>query len=149
VPERVVFSIDLRHPDADVLDEAARAVPEICQAAMENCEDSVAQTFGRAPCRFPKEIVQSIETSARKLGFRFLQMPSGAFHDALFLADICPTGMIFVPCEKGISHNPAENAKREDIVAGTRVLAEVLVGIASSTSNAGLGRCPDASPGSG
>ena len=59
-------------------------------------------------------------------------MPSGAFHDAEFLNDVCPTGMIFVPCERGISHNPAENAKPEDLAAGTRVLAAALVDLAGA-----------------
>lgn len=135
VPEHVVFSVDLRHPDAAVLAEAAAAVPEICHAAMENCMVTVTQTFGRAPCRFPDDIVQLVESSARKLGFEYLRMPSGAFHDALFVADICPTGMIFVPCENGISHNPAENSKPEDIAAGTRVLASVIAELANANSD--------------
>jgi beta-ureidopropionase / N-carbamoyl-L-amino-acid hydrolase len=136
VPERVVFSVDLRHPDAEVLAEAAAVVPEICHAAMETCTVTVTQTFGREPYQFPEEVVQLVESSTYKLGFDYLRMPSGAFHDALFIADICPTGMIFVPCENGISHNPAENAKPEHIAAGTRVLAEVLVRLATSNVDA-------------
>ena len=57
-------------------------------------------------------------------------MPSGAGHDAQHLVKICPTGMIFVPCERGISHNEAENAKPDDLAAGARVLAETLVDLA-------------------
>ncbi len=60
-----------------------------------------------------------------------MDLPSGAGHDAKALAEICPTGMIFVPCEKGISHNPAENAKPADLAAGTRVLAATLVDLAN------------------
>ena len=58
-------------------------------------------------------------------------MVSGANHDARFMADLCPTGMIFVPCERGISHNEAENAKPGDLAAGARVLAEVLLDLAT------------------
>ena len=136
VPERVSFSVDLRHPDADVLAEAARSIPEICGSAMDACRVTVSEIFRRDPCRFPKEIVDLVEASARNLGFGYLRMPSGAFHDALFVAEICPTGMIFVPCEKGVSHNPAENARPEDIAAGTCVLAETLLRLAKFDSDA-------------
>jgi N-carbamoyl-L-amino-acid hydrolase len=61
-----------------------------------------------------------------------MRLPSGAFHDANFIADVAPTGMIFVPCEKGISHSPAENALPEDLAAGARVLAATLVGLAGA-----------------
>ena len=61
-----------------------------------------------------------------------LTMPiaSGAGHDAENLHRVCPTGMLFVPCERGISHNEAESAKPEDLAAGARVLAGVLVALA-------------------
>ena len=55
-----------------------------------------------------------------------MDMPSGAGHDAMHIANLCPTGMIFVPCERGISHNEIENATPSDLAAGARVLAEVL-----------------------
>jgi N-carbamoyl-L-amino-acid hydrolase len=63
-----------------------------------------------------------------------MRLASGAFHDALFMNDICPTGMVFVPCERGISHNPAENAKPEDLAAGARVLLAALAGLAAPRS---------------
>ena len=56
---------------------------------------------------------------------------SGAGHDARQLAYVCPTGMIFVPCERGISHNEAENAKPSDLADGTRVLLEVVLELAN------------------
>ena len=57
---------------------------------------------------------------------------SGAGHDARQLHYLCPTGMIFVPCERGISHNEAENAKPSDLAAGARVLLDVLLELANS-----------------
>jgi N-carbamoyl-L-amino-acid hydrolase len=61
-------------------------------------------------------------------------MPSGASHDAMYLARVCPTGMIFVPCERGISHNEAENARPEDLAAGARVLTAALLELAGQPS---------------
>ena len=58
-----------------------------------------------------------------------MHITSGAFHDALFMTKVCPTGMIFVPCEGGISHNPQENAKPEDLAAGAKVLLASLVAV--------------------
>lgn len=139
VPERVNFSVDIRHPDGDVLDEAAEALLHVCQASMANCMISVKQIFGRGPCRFSEQIVQLVEASTRELGFQFLRMPSGAFHDALFIADVCPTGMIFVPSEEGISHNPAENSSADDIAAGTRVLARVIAELANANEGSTIG----------
>ena len=63
-----------------------------------------------------------------------MDMPSGAGHDAMHIAQLCPAGMIFVPCERGISHNEIENATPADLAAGTRVLVEVLEELAN--------RCP-------
>jgi len=79
---------------------------------------------------FPSAIVDTVERAAAALGIAHMRLPSGAFHDANFLAEVCPTAMIFVPCEKGISHSPSENAKPEDLAAGARVLAASLVELA-------------------
>jgi N-carbamoyl-L-amino-acid hydrolase len=59
-------------------------------------------------------------------------MVSGAGHDSLHLARICPTGMVFVPCERGISHNPLEAASLDDLATGTRVLAATAMTILDS-----------------
>ena len=52
---------------------------------------------------------------------------SGAGHDAINLSHVCPSGMIFIPCEDGISHNELENARSEDLTAGTDVLMHALL----------------------
>jgi N-carbamoyl-L-amino-acid hydrolase len=59
-----------------------------------------------------------------------MRLASGASHDANYLARICPSGMLFGPCEKGISHNEAENAQPSDLAAGARVLTAVLLDLA-------------------
>jgi N-carbamoyl-L-amino-acid hydrolase len=57
-------------------------------------------------------------------------MPSGAFHDAQFAVPVCPTGMLFVPCRRGISHNPAEWSEPAQLADGARVLARALAAMA-------------------
>jgi N-carbamoyl-L-amino-acid hydrolase len=130
VPARVTFSIDFRHPDAAVLNDRGGRIEQVCRRLAGSCAVQVTETFNRPPCVFPGQIVDAVETAARDLGIPYMRLPSGAFHDANFIADVAPTGMIFVPCEKGISHSPAENAKPEDLAAGARVLAAALVALA-------------------
>ena len=68
-------------------------------------------------------MIDALRKAADVVGVRTLDLASGALHDAKFLQDVYPSGMIFVPCEKGISHNEAENAKPEDLASGTRCVA--------------------------
>ena len=134
VPARVTFSIDFRHPEAAVLEARAGRIEQVCRRFAGPCEVHLSETFNRPPCAFPARIVDTIERAAQALGLAHMRLPSGAFHDANFIADVAPTGMIFVPCEKGISHSPAENARPEDLAAGARVLAAALVELAGPAS---------------
>jgi N-carbamoyl-L-amino-acid hydrolase len=135
VPARVTFSIDFRHPDAAVLDELGGRIEQVCRRLAGSCAVQVTETFNRPPCVFPAPIVEAVEAAAQDLGIPHMRLPSGAFHDANFIADVAPTGMIFVPCEKGISHSPAENAKPEDLAAGARVLGATLVELAGPAAD--------------
>jgi beta-ureidopropionase / N-carbamoyl-L-amino-acid hydrolase len=132
VPAKVTFSIDFRHPDLAVLDARGGRIEEVCRRSAGPCAVQVRATFNRPPCVFPRQIVDTVERAAQALGRAHMRLPSGAFHDANFLADVAPTGMIFVPCAKGISHSPAENALSEDLAAGARVLAATLVELAGA-----------------
>jgi N-carbamoyl-L-amino-acid hydrolase len=68
-----------------------------------------------------------VRDAAQKLGLTHMDIVSGAGHDAIYMARIAPTSMIFVPCEGGISHNEIENAKPEDLAAGCDVLLNVIL----------------------
>ncbi len=127
VAEEVYFSIDIRHPDAGVVERVGDKILEVCAGEILGCETRITESFNRPPCIFPSSVVDTVETAAERLGERYMRIMSGAFHDALFMDDLCPTGMVFVPCEKGISHNPLENAKPEDLAAGARVLLASLI----------------------
>jgi N-carbamoyl-L-amino-acid hydrolase len=59
-----------------------------------------------------------------------MDIVSGATHDAKYMATLYPSGMVFVPCRGGISHNEAEYAAPADLAAGTRILAEVMLTLA-------------------
>lgn len=130
VPARVAFSIDFRHPDQAVLDRLGAQIATTAEAAAAPCALSIRETFYREPVVFPDLITGAIARAARALDLPCLDLASGAFHDANFLADVCPTGMIFVPCAQGISHSPKEAAEPADLAAGARVLAATIVELA-------------------
>lgn len=79
------------------------------------------------PVLLPQEMVEQIRQSAETLGYSYEVMPSGAGHDAMHMATLCPTGMIFVPSHLGISHNPLEFTEWQDIDAGIKVLQKVVL----------------------
>ena len=131
VAAEVLFSIDIRHPDSDVLARLEAEVDGICRDARVACEVET-WTIAQAPSIwFDEAVVGTVEAAAEGLGLGHMRLFSGAGHDARQLSFVCPTGMIFVPCEKGISHNEAENASPADLADGARVLAETLVRLAN------------------
>ena len=79
-----------------------------------------------APATCDPALIKTIEHSAANLRFSSLRMVSRAYHDALFMAQISPSAMIFIPCRDGVSHRPDEFASPQAIASGTRLLAEAL-----------------------
>lgn len=130
VPAQVTFSVDLRHPERELLERLGDQVERVCRDSMQRCTVQVRETFRQPPCRFDPEVIAVIERAARDLDMPYETMRSGAFHDALFLAGVCPTAMIFAPCERGISHNPAENADPAHLARATQVLAGTVLTLA-------------------
>jgi N-carbamoyl-L-amino-acid hydrolase len=131
VPGRVFFTIDFRHPEPAVIARLTSQIAPVCQAYARGCQARVTQISNVAPTHFTAEIPTLVRHYATQLGFHHMDVFSGATHDAMHLAYACPTGMIFVPCERGVSHNEAENAQPADLAAGTRVLAACLVDLAN------------------
>ncbi len=130
VASKAVFTIDLRHPDADVLRTRGDAIAGTVRDAVRHAGCAVREVFTAMPIDFAPEVVDAVEHAAGRLGLGHCRMASGAFHDAQFVAPVCPSGMIFVPCRKGISHNPAEYAEPAWLAAGARVLTATLLDLA-------------------
>jgi N-carbamoyl-L-amino-acid hydrolase len=132
VANRASFTIDLRHPDKDVLLARGDAVAGVVQAAVRNAGVTVQETFHALPVAFSPMVVDAVEQAATEHGCSHMRLPSGAFHDAQFAVPVCPTGMIFVPCRRGVSHNPAEYSEPGQLAAGTRVLTQTLAQLADA-----------------
>ena len=131
VPSRALFTIDFRHPDPAVIARIRPNIEPVCQANAQGCAVSVRPTIDNAPLQFDPALIDMVEDYAEALGHPVMRMPSGAGHDAGHINHLCPTGMIFVPCERGLSHNEAENATPADLAAGARTLAACLVDLAN------------------
>jgi N-carbamoyl-L-amino-acid hydrolase len=129
VPGEVRFSVDLRHAEDAPLERMEREMRAACEhlASAERCTASVERVACYPACRFDSGCVSAVRQVAQQLGLSHMDIVSGAGHDAIYLARVCPTGMIFVPCEGGISHNEIENAKPEHLAAGCNVLLQVML----------------------
>ena len=131
VPGQVHFTIDLRHPDNDVLHAVGDKIHTVAKAIGAPCLIEVSDISFVASTKFDKNIMDVIGDAASRLEYDQITMPSGAGHDAMHMSNICRTGMIFIPCLRGVSHNEAESATPGDLAAGTRVLADTIVHFAN------------------
>jgi len=129
VPERLVINVDLRHPDAGQLDQMDQEFRALVARECEQyrIEHQVNEIWHMPVTSFAPHCVQAVREATDMLGFSNMDMVSGAGHDSLYIATVAPTGMIFVPCENGISHNEIENAKIEDLEAGCNVLLHAML----------------------
>ena len=129
IPGQVKFSIDLRNVDNERLDKMDAEIKAFVEktAAESGLSISLEQVSYFPPCPFEKGCVGAVAESAKALGYSSMDAVSGAGHDAVYMARLAPTGMIFVPCKDGISHNEIEDAKPEHLEAGCNVLLHAIL----------------------
>jgi N-carbamoyl-L-amino-acid hydrolase len=129
IPNRAVFTVDLRNTDESVLKEAeARLHAHVKLLAEQEGVTVTHRSLARfEPVSFDAAVIDRVEAAAKGLGLSTRRMPSGAGHDAQMLARVCPAAMIFVPSVRGISHNVAEHTEPVDLEAGANVLLRVLL----------------------
>ncbi|MBB4614176.1 Zn-dependent hydrolase [Novosphingobium taihuense] len=133
VPNTLTVSIDIRHPDADTLEEMVgqlRALVEL-ECSAHTIESKIEQVWHMPATAFDPALVECVASAADRLGYSWMRMVSGAGHDSLHTAQFAPTTMIFVPCADGLSHNEAESATISDLAAGANVLLQVMLEMAS------------------
>jgi N-carbamoyl-L-amino-acid hydrolase len=129
IPGRVSLSVDLRAPDDAMLDSMDAALRAICAelAQRRGVEVAVEQVVYFPPQPFAPALRDGIRDDATALGLGTMDVVSGAGHDAVYLARVAPTAMIFVPCAGGISHNEIEDARPEHLEAGCNVLLQSML----------------------
>ena len=136
VPAHIAFTVDVRHPDAAVLDEMDAGLRDLVDraAAEHGCQQRVEVINDCAPVVFDDECVQAVESAAQRCGFAYERIGSGAGHDACHVALKAPTGMIFVPCQDGLSHNEAESIEPAAAGRGAEVLLHAALDLAGTAS---------------
>jgi len=129
IAKEALITIDMRNTDEQKLQEAERSIgsfiEQICKAEGVTCSSRTLARF--EPVLFDKKMISLVSETASALGFRVKSMPSGAGHDAQMFAPNCPTAMIFVPSQNGISHNVAEYTEPKHLQAGADVLLQILL----------------------
>ena len=132
VPNRAVFSVDLRNTDETKLKDAeARVVEHIAEVAKAERVEVEAKVLARfEPVIFDTGLVDRVEHHAKALSLSTRRMPSGAGHDAQMMQRLCPTAMIFVPSVAGLSHNVKEHTEGADLMAGAQVLMNLMLELA-------------------
>jgi len=129
IPGQVKMTADLRHLEASTLESmAAQLIEKTTELqTLYDVQITVTATADFPPIQFNNDCVNAVRDSAQSLNLSHSDIVSGAGHDAIFLADVAAAGMIFIPCENGISHNELERATKEDLAAGASVLLNVLL----------------------
>lgn len=128
VPSRVNLDLDVRDTDPARREAVMSAVRAEVEGVVRRRGVKVTEILVNAdePASCAPHIIEGIDEVCREAGLDARHMVSRAYHDSLFLAQVAPIGMIFIPCRAGVSHKPDEYAEPADIANGTRVLAETL-----------------------
>jgi len=129
IPGRVFFTVDFRHPEDAVLTVMDRELGQACAAAAApiGLEIDVREFWYFPPTPFDPGLIGAVRNAAEAQGYAHQDIISGAGHDAVYMARVAPTAMVFVPCIGGISHNEIEDAKPEDLTAGCNVLLNAVL----------------------
>ncbi|TCH96585.1 Zn-dependent hydrolase [Roseococcus sp. SYP-B2431] len=129
VPGEVRCSIEFRHPDGAEIDAIAKSFPAEAKALVEEggCQLELKELFVIPAQPFDADCVDLVRQAAARLGYPAREIISGAGHDAVYVARLIPTAMIFTPCKDGLSHNEAESILPEEAEAGCQVLFEAVV----------------------
>ena len=128
VPGRVTFSLDVRAGEMARRDQAAvrieQAVHDISTRRGLSLEWRKLQDLPSSPC--DKDLTQMLSEALQRAGHPERTLLSGAGHDAMVMSALCPTAMLFIRCQGGISHNPNERVRMDDTQAALDVMLEFI-----------------------
>jgi len=134
IPGEVRMTVDLRNARDETLSRMREQLEKNADAIARERRVSIdmKEVVYFPPSEFAPELVERVRAAARELGYSHRDIVSGAAHDAVYLARVAPTAMVFVPCEGGISHNETENARPADLAAGCSVMLQAVLGTAGT-----------------
>ncbi|AVJ27325.1 Zn-dependent hydrolase [Achromobacter spanius] len=136
IPGQVRFTTDLRHEDEATLTRMDQDWRRVCDdiAVAHGVHVDVKDVQYFPPTPFDTDLVDKVRKGAANRGLPAMNIVTGAGHDAVYMAAVAPTAMIFVPCKDGISHNEIEDARPEHLEAGCNVLLDAMVARANGAS---------------
>jgi allantoate deiminase len=128
IPGEVYFSLDIRHGDQPVLDQATEVILAEAQhiAKRRGIEMEMETKEAQAVVKCDSGLVDKMAIAMEKHGHRDFRLASGAGHDTAILSKVAPTAMLFIRSPGGISHNPIETVNVEDVAAAIKVFVEFL-----------------------
>jgi len=129
IPGDVFLTIDLRDPDAAVIDRMQSDIDEAQKriAADLGLQMSLKTISAEPAVRFDTDCIAAVRTAAEISGYSSRDIISRAGHDAAYVSRVAPASMVFVPCRDGISHNEAEFTSKEQCAAGAQVLLQAVL----------------------
>lgn len=129
IPGSVFFTADLRHPEDAVLEKMDREFESVMKkmALESKVAVKVDNNWSTPSVKFDAGCIRNVREAAETLGYSSMDITSGAGHDAVYIARVAPTAMIFIPCAGGISHNETEKTEPEQVAAGANVLLRAVL----------------------
>lgn len=129
IPGQVKFSIDFRNMTDALVDEMDAAIRTYADqvAAETGLSIAITQVSHYPAAPFHPDCKAAVRHAADRLGYSNMDIVSGAGHDAVYMSMLAPTGMIFIPCKDGISHNEIEDTQPEQVTAGANVLLHAML----------------------
>jgi beta-ureidopropionase / N-carbamoyl-L-amino-acid hydrolase len=126
VPGEAEFTLVGRDTDPQIMRNVADSCRRVLSAIARkhNLMFEFEQMSWLEPQAMSDKVIKSFCKQAEKMGLDYEVMPSGAGHDAQYMAKITPTGMIFVPSVGGISHSPDEWTHWQDVETGANLLLQ-------------------------
>ncbi len=129
IPGKVVFTVDFRSPDLDVITDMENRLRVAAESIVEEMglQIEFEKVGGFDPVEFDAGCVAAVRDAAERLGYSHRDIISGAGHDACWINRVAPTAMVMCPCVDGLSHNEAEEISKDWAAAGADVLFHAVV----------------------
>ena len=129
IPGEVDFSLDFRSTSKQTLIEMEKTLASMANdvASTRGLQFSSRVVDKSSPVVIPEKIMNMMKKESDRLDYEYITLPSGAGHDAQIIASVAEPGIIFIPCEDGISHSPKEKIKWEDLDKGANLLLQMLM----------------------
>lgn len=129
IPGVCTFSLEIRDQSQEIMDLVEQKIRERLDVACGELTYSFRHIATHSPAPMTDWVREAIRDNCASLGYEYLLMPSGAFHDSLLVSSVFPTGMIFIPSVDGISHSPLEFSTYDDIEKGCNVLLQTVLSV--------------------